>query len=922
MHRSICNRRQGVVSFGVAVAALMLAVTPAAAERAIAVVNGTALVEFDTNTPAGATAPRAITGLASGETLVGLDLRPATGLLYGLGSTGQLYLVDGTSGRVTAIGAPIALSGTQFGFDFNPTVDRIRVVSDAGQNLRLHPDTGAVAANDVALTAGFTVGGAAYTNNFAGAATTTLYDVDAAGDQLVIQNPPNNGTLVPVGALGVDISAAAGFDISATTGVAYVADVVGGQSRLYTVNLTSGAATAAGTLGDGTLAVTGLTLTSRAVRMWGLTDTNALMSFSSGAPGTTTTPVTITGLQGGESLLGIDIRPATGGLYGLGSTGRIYLVDRVTGLATAVGAPIALSGTAFGFDFNPTVDRIRLVSNTGQNLRLNPDTGALAAADTALTPFTGVSAAAYTNNRAGATTTTLYDIETTTDQLLVQNPPNAGNLTAVGPLGVDASDVNGFDISSADGTAYAALTVAGTPQLYTIDLTTGAARLVGVIAGVTGLRGLAAEIPLPYAFAEGATGAFFTTEFALANPTAINAPVTAVFQRADGASIARTLTVGAFSRVTLDAATVPGLAAAAFGSVFTSSDGVPLAVERTMRWDATGYGMHGERAVGGPALVWHFAEGSQGFFENYLLLSNPGATANTATVEFLVQGGAPVTRVVTLAPMSRVNVYGGEVPELANRAFGATVTFSAPGVAERAMYFGQPLFNGGSVASGVQAPSTVWYHAEGATGAYFDTFLLLANPGATDATATVTYLLPAGGPVVRNYLVPAKQRVTINVEQEDALLADTAVGMAVSATQPLLSERAMYWPGTSAQWFESHASFGVTTLGQRWAFGEGRVGGPNNYATFLLVANPGMTDSTSTVTFLRANGTTVQRTITVPKQSRANIWVNVDIPELADESFGVSIVSSAPVFAERAMYSDSGGVQFAAGSVVTAARVP
>ena len=425
-----------------------------------------------------------------------------------------------------------------------------------------------------------------------------------------------------------------------------------------------------------------------------------------------------------------------------------------------------------------------------------------------------------------------------------------------------------------------------------------------------------------YAFAEGATGSFFTTEFALANPTALPAPVSAVFQRADGASLARTLTVAPFSRATVDAATVPGLSAAAFGALFTSVDGVPLAVERTMRWDATGYGMHGERASGGPALVWHFAEGSQGFFDNYLLLSNPGATASTATVEFLVQGGPPVTRVVTLAPMSRVNVYGGEIPELANRAFGATVTFTAPGVAERAMYFGQPLFNGGSVASGVQAPSTVWYHAEGATGPYFDTFLLLANPGMADATATVTYLLPVGNPVVRTYLIGAKQRVTINVENEDPMLADTAVGMTVTATQPVLSERAMYWPGASAQWFESHASFGVTMLGQRWAFGEGRVGGPSNYATFLLLANPGMVDASSTVTFLRANGTTVQRTVTIPRQSRANIWVNVDIPELANESFGVSVVSTTPIFAERAMYSDAGSVQFAAGSVVTATRVP
>ncbi len=905
-------------------ALVVLVAAPAHAERALLLVSGTALVELDTDSPAALSMPRAITGLQTGETILGVDMRPATGQLYGVGSSGRLYLIDAASGRASVVGAPLTLAGTRLGVDFNPTVDRLRIVSDAGENLRVNPDTGALVLADGPLTAGFTVTAAAYTNNFAGATTTTLFDLDSGGNQLLLQNPPNAGTLSVVGPLGVDVSSAAALDISATTGVAFIADVVGGQARLYTVDLTTGAATPAGTIGDGTLDVTGLAVMSRAVRLWGLTDANALISFGSGAPGVSSTPVPVTGLQAGESLLGIDVRPATGALYGLGSTGRIYVVDRVTGLAAAVSAtPFGtLSGSAFGFDFNPTVDRIRLVSNTGQNLRLHPDTGALAATDGTLTPSGAVTGAAYTNNRAGAVTTTLYDIDTTSDQLLIQNPPNAGVLTVVGSLGVDATDVNGFDISATDGTAFAALTVGGTPQLYTITLASGAARPVGAIGGGVALRGLAADIPMNYAFAEGATGSFFTTEFALANPTALVAPVTAIFQRADGASLARTLSLGPFSRTTLNAATVSGLSAATFGAVFTSTDGVPLAVERTMRWDETGYGMHGEHAVGGPALVWHFAEGSQGFFDNYLLLSNPSSGTNTATVEFLVQGGPPVTRVVSLAPMARVNVYGGDVAELANRAFGATVTFSLPGVAERAMYFGLPLFNGGSVAAGVQAPSTMWYHAEGATGPYFDTYLLLANPGATDAVATVTYLLPTGTPVVRTYTVGAKQRVTINVEAEDALLANTAVGMTVSATQPILSERAMYWPGSSAQWFESHASFGVTMLGQRWAFGEGRVGGPSNYATFVLLANPGTVDAIATVTFLRADGTTVPRTVTIAAQSRTNIWVNNDVPELANESFGVSIVSTMPIFAERAMYSDSGSVQFAAGSVVTATRVP
>src|SRR4051812_43255452 len=148
---------------------------------------------------------------------------------------------------------------------------------------------------------------------------------------------------------------------------------------------------------------------------------NFLGSFDSATPGTVTGVVAITGLQAGENLLAIDCRPATGQIYGLGSTSRLYTINPTTGVATQVGAAGAftLNGTAFGFDFNPVVDRIRVVSDVDQNLRLNPDTGALAATDTPLAYAAGdpnagqnpnVVGAAYTNNVAGAATTTLYDI--------------------------------------------------------------------------------------------------------------------------------------------------------------------------------------------------------------------------------------------------------------------------------------------------------------------------------------------------------------------------------------------------------------------------------------------------------------------------------------------------------------------------------
>jgi len=226
---------------------------------------------------------------------------------------------------------------------------------------------------------------------------------------------------------------------------------------------------------------------------------NQLLTIDSATPGTISNTVGITGLQGGESILGIDFRPATGQLYGLGSTSRLYTINTTTGAATQVGSAGAftLSGTAFGFDFNPTVDRIRVIGNTGQNLRLNPNDGTLAATDTAINGGpTALVGSAYTNNFAGAVTTSLYGIDANADSLYLSSNPNAGTYGLVGPLGLNAIANLGFDIGS-DGIAFAAiqtqniLAQVGAAGLYTINLSTGAATLVGQIGpsgqDITGL---------------------------------------------------------------------------------------------------------------------------------------------------------------------------------------------------------------------------------------------------------------------------------------------------------------------------------------------------------------------------------------------------------------------------------------------------
>jgi hypothetical protein len=230
--------------------------------------------------------------------------------------------------------------------------------------------------------------------------------------------------------------------------------------------------------------------------IYGVTLEQTLVTYESSAPGTLISGVAISGLQANEVIRGIDIRPATRELYALGSFNRLYKINAATGVATQVGGVFstALNGSQFGFDFNPTVDRIRVTSDADQNLRLNPITGAVAAVDGNLAYNAGDSgfgmnpnivASAYTNNFAGATSTTLYNVDSLRDALVIQNPPNAGGLVTVGFLGTDVTDMAGFDISGSTGIAYMTIRDANLARstFWKVDLTTGAAMMIGEVGG-------------------------------------------------------------------------------------------------------------------------------------------------------------------------------------------------------------------------------------------------------------------------------------------------------------------------------------------------------------------------------------------------------------------------------------------------------
>jgi len=460
------------------------------------------LLSFDRATPATIRTTATVTGLQAGENLIGIDYRPADGQLYGVGSTGRIYTLNGATGAATLkstlaadsadTSAPFtALAGAEFGVDFNPAADRLRIVGSTGQSLRVNVDTGATTtdgsinggAANTAITA------AAYTNSFAGTASTTLYVVDAVNGMLYTQNPPNNGTLANGVPLGVAATSVAGFDIDARTNTGYAVMTVGGARNLYTINLGASAnpATLVGAIGASE-ELRGVAVRAPAAPIvYGLTSDGRIVTFKAATPNTLDKNVAITGLSGSERLLGFDIRPKDGLLYGLSSTGRIVTIDPAIGAVTVKATLAAdpadssspysnLIGTGFAVDFNPVADRLRVISDSGQNLRINVDNGAT----TTDSPVnsTGVTAAAYSNSYAGATATVLYDINTTGGNLVTQNPPNDGILVNVGSLGANAVGDVAMDIAGgANGLALAALrsSINGASLLYRVDLATGAA---------------------------------------------------------------------------------------------------------------------------------------------------------------------------------------------------------------------------------------------------------------------------------------------------------------------------------------------------------------------------------------------------------------------------------------------------------------
>ncbi|HEX6641919.1 MAG TPA: hypothetical protein VF215_12450, partial [Thermoanaerobaculia bacterium] len=378
-----------------------------------------------------------------------------------------------------------------------------------------------------------------------------------------------------------------------------------------------------------------------------------------------------------------------------------------------------------------------------------------------------------------------------------------------------------------------------------------------------------AQTPAPntvWFLAEGASNSFFEEDILIGNPNTSATQVKITLLPEGGAAIVvPTFSVPATSRYTVDVEDfLPQ--GGSVSAIVESTDNHPIVVERTMTWaNGERRGGHNSPGVAATAPTWYLAEGVTGFFNTFILITNPGTTSDAQVeVKYLRELSGPITQPIVVPKEGRVTIPvnagldldrdGTPETTLDGEPF-STVVSSTNGVniaVERAMYWNN--FEGGHESTAVTAPHETWLFAEGVTGGdaafSWDTYLLLANPQNTDANVTVTFFRQDGTPLTHQLTVGANRRETIQAATLDInndgtpdLPSGTSFSMRVQSTNgvAIVAERAMYWSSNGITYIEGHNTPGVNAEALQWAFAEGAEGRVDEsnipYSSFFLVSN-------------------------------------------------------------------------------------
>lgn len=492
------------------------------------------------------TLPQATTAGTAGaldpsEVVLDIDYRNSEGALYALtktGTKGRIIRIDPTSGSLTRVSTLVSdgmatemnLSASSYTIDFNPVVDRLRIIGNNGDNWRADVSTGDTI-TDTTISMGSTITGAAYEDAFApdtGRAT-RLFTLDAAGNKLNLQSPPNNGNQVSQNSLlvGSTVSSIDGYDINPDNNEGLALLTIGGQQHLYRINQSAAAGTNAASRFSAPPTLTGgikykafTFITTANPTVLALTSNNSYYSFNANTPGQVSNLVTISGLTAPEKVVGIDFSQSARKLYALTDASKLYTIDlslpEAFGVTPAGGAAASVStlktplatGVTYTMDFNPLVgtapnpNRLRLIGSNNNNAAVTVEDGTVTpnqAVSGTTTPL--VKAAAYLNNFRGTTATNLLVIDQANSSLSVQDISTGmtqGSLTRLASLGItlDATSPVGFDISGFNNEnqlLVARTASSGTFTLYRVNsaATSSPLTAIGLITGSSDLIDIA-----------------------------------------------------------------------------------------------------------------------------------------------------------------------------------------------------------------------------------------------------------------------------------------------------------------------------------------------------------------------------------------------------------------------------------------------
>jgi hypothetical protein len=387
------------------------------------------------------------------------------------------------------------------------------------------------------------------------------------------------------------------------------------------------------------------------------------------------------------------------------------------------------------------------------------------------------------------------------------------------------------------------------------------------------------------------------------NPHAAAAPVRLTFLKPAGDPLHQMFEIPALTRWSAGLSSVPAAGAGEVSTFIRSVNNLPLLVERTMTWDADAHAGSAEAALDSTNMQWFFAEGAQGALRTNLIVANPNDAPVTVTVTFVLESGAPVSRVYDVGALARRTLAFHDIPALAGRSFGMIVDATLPIAAERTTYLDAPRERqGGHSSAGVPYPSTQWYFAEGSNWKIFRSYMLLLNPGTIAANVRIEYHTMTGVHYATSHVVEPRARLTVDTLDAEPRLDGQHFWISVTSDQPIAAERSMYWDRGAGSLSEGHNSHGVIEPARRWSTGDARVGGPQQFSTFVLVGNPSTEPANLTITIKRDSGADIVSTLRLAPLGRDTINVNTAVPALSNESFWLLIDSDVPIVVERSQY--------------------